>query len=362
MALVGQDASSDWNAIHKPGLIEKVGLVSGAKKVGKFDGPAAGGGGGGSSEPPFWNLSPIPEGTPPITGIAFIDEGIIGSVFWLLVNLANNLGRTYLNTGNIRFKSERMGTIRSGLFLVFFVIAHSMDNQVTHLGRVQYNAMTYMMADRIQGECTYGFAWFDTYIGMAVLLHVTVALKRSWEINMAYTVGSGKWKWLLSGLAILTFLIQHLCDFRFAANIDPDSVKIIHAKLPPNFLVRFAMEPPFVFMCADDNDPNAWVVTTRDVYTVEAEVFSNPIKVLQYVCFVSAVGIHLFWAWPKVVTSEGLAIPKGHQNNVKLLGWAMAVICCLLYVSVPISFYLGIMPSATGPSSEVCGTLSNGFR
>jgi len=361
MAMVGKDASSDWNAIHRPGLIEKVGLVSGAKIMGKAAGappPAA----GGAAEEAFWDLPPPPDGEPPLFDLdgyprinklcVCVGKGWIGAIVHLAFNFVVNLGGTFLNTGNIRFKSERMGTIRSGLFLVFFFIAHSLDNQTTHLGRVQYNAMTYLMADRIQGECTGGFAWFDMYIGMAVLLHASVGIKRSWEINMGYTIGSGRWKWLLTGSAILAFLIQHLMDFRFATMFR--EVQIVDAHLPPNFLVRLAPTPPFVFFCADDNDKNAWIVKTRDIYSVEMEVFSKPHKVIQYVLFVCAVVMHLFYAWPKVVTSDALQIPKGHQNRVKYIGWAAAVLCGLLYMSVPISFYLGVMPSATGPVSEVC--------
>jgi len=371
MAMVGKDATADWNAIHKPGLVEKVGLKSGAKIVGKFAGGGAAA--AGPTEAPFFDLPPPPEGEPPLftlsdeylkskpklkKALEFLGAGWIGALGHLLLNFGKNLGLTFLNTGNIRFQSERMGTIRSGLFLVFFTIAHSMDNQTTHLGRVQYNAMTYMMADRIQGDGTAGLAWFDMYIGMAVLLHASVGIKRSWEINMGYTLGSGRWKWLISGLIILTFLIQHLCDFRFAANLDPSSVKMVEAKLPQAFIIRLALTPPFAFFCADDNDPNAWVVTTRDVYTLEYDLFQKKEKVLQYVIFVCALGAHLFWAWPKVITSDALAIPTGHQNRVKYIGWCMAAICCTLYISVPISFYMGIMPAKEGGDSNVCGGMA----
>jgi len=374
--MIGKDATSDWNAIHRMGLVQKVGLVSGAKLVGKF----AGGGApppGGPAEPDFWNLPTCADGEPPVftldlsmiynielgskhpfacfekiekisnKAITCLSKGVIGSLVYVLVCLLNNVGRTFMYTGNLRFKSERMGTIRTGLFLVFFTIAHSMDNQVTRLGRVQYNAMTYMMADRIQGHATAGFAWFDMYIIMAVMLHASVALKRSWEINMQYTIGSGRWKWMITGLMILTFLIQHLIDFRFANDVYPGSVDIIDVYLPRDFIIRIGDTVPFTFFCSDKDDPTAWMVKSRDIYKKAYADFQNPHKVLQYVGFVSAVGLHLMWAWPKIVTSDGLGVPKGHQARVRVIGLVMAAVCCCLYASVPLSFFIGIMPDPT---------------
>merc|ERR1719426_783084 len=44
MAYVGKDATAEWNQIHKPGTVEKVGLKLGAKKLGKLGSPPAAGG------------------------------------------------------------------------------------------------------------------------------------------------------------------------------------------------------------------------------------------------------------------------------------------------------------------------------
>lgn len=358
---MGKDASMDWNLIHSKDTIDKRIAQHGPsvlRKVGEAAGAKAA-----SGEDPLFVFPPIQDGEPPLfqsengllNGIGkFVGRGWIGSLAHLAVNFLKNIGLTFLNTGNLRFKNERMGTIRSGLWLVMFFIMHSTDNQFAHFGRYHYNAMSYTLADRIQGAGTFGLAWFDAYIGLSVLLHASVGIKRSWDINLGYTVTSGKWKWLLSGLTVLTFLMMHFRDFRFAKDFDPASVQMVEVKLPSTLPVRLSMKPPFVWMCNDDDDPTSWTVKTRDIYTLMDTVFSQRSKVLQYVGFVTAVFTHLCYAWPKVVTSEALQIPKGHVQRVTYIGWVAAGACGSLYLSIPLFFYFGFMPSATGPASEIC--------
>merc|ERR1711948_207266 len=55
------------------------------------------------------------------------------------------------------------------------------------------------------------------YILLAALLHVFVALKRTWDISINYTVASGKLNLAISGITLLTFMVIHLFQFRFGA-------------------------------------------------------------------------------------------------------------------------------------------------
>merc|ERR1711963_862924 len=63
------------------------------------------------------------------------------------------------------------------------------------------------------------FSVVEEYLALALILHVSVALKRSWDISMNYTIGSGRWNMLLSGLTVLFFLAMHLADIRFSTKM-----------------------------------------------------------------------------------------------------------------------------------------------
>merc|ERR1711963_139432 len=64
-----------------------------------------------------------------------------------------------------------------------------------------------------------GMSAVELYLAFALMLHVSVALKRSWDISMNYTIGSGRWNMLLSGLTVLFFLAMHLADIRFSTKM-----------------------------------------------------------------------------------------------------------------------------------------------
>merc|ERR1712151_177648 len=55
----------------------------------------------------------------------------------------------------------------------------------------------------------------EEYVLLAALLHVSVGLKRTWDINMNSTLASGRLSLALSGFPLLTFMTVHLFQFRF---------------------------------------------------------------------------------------------------------------------------------------------------
>jgi hypothetical protein len=260
--------------------------------------------------------------------------------------------KTTLWTGNLKFNNERLGTIRSGLFLVLFTVMHSSDNQFTQLGKRQYNGMSFVLADTIQK--VRGWQLFDMYIGLSILLHVSVGLRRSWDMNMGYLVSSGKWNYMLTGLCILVFLISHLMDFRFAEYFHEEGyVPTPYIYVPP-YAVTLRYEAPFVFLYQDEEAPSDCIIPAlcgpgrqvqiRDLFTVCHKTFQNPMKVLQYVGFCVALVCHLLLVWPKIVSAGSFQIPRDHQPWVTKIGIFTAFLCGTLYVSVPLRFYFGIMP------------------
>merc|ERR1712217_489889 len=74
-------------------------------------------------------------------------RGPLGALIYMVIGLLRQIVKTALFTGNLTFNNERLGTIRSGLFLVLFTVLHSSDNQFTQLGKKQYNGMSFFLAD-----------------------------------------------------------------------------------------------------------------------------------------------------------------------------------------------------------------------
>jgi hypothetical protein len=268
------------------------------------------------------------------------------------VNLLKNVLKTVLWTGNFKFNNERLGTIRSGLFLVLFTVLHSSDNQFTQLGKKQYNGMSFFLADTMQK--VKGLQLFDMYIGLCVLLHVSVGLKRSWDLNMGHLIQTGRWNFMLTGLCILGFLTSHLIDFRFGEYFHAEGYVPTPKMYVPPYGVTLRTTPPFAFFHQDAEAPTDCLVPflcgpgketeIRDLYTVCYYMFQDPWKVLVYVGFCCALVGHLYLVWPKIVGAGSFQIPTEHQPVVKKIGVFMAFLCGTLYVSVPIRFYLGVMP------------------
>merc|ERR1711988_454030 len=71
----------------------------------------------------------------------------------------------------------------------------------------------------------------EIYVLLCAVLHVAVALKRTWDISLNYTLASGKLNLAISGVMLLTFMCMHLFQFRFGATIP-------YKLCPPPYLIN----------------------------------------------------------------------------------------------------------------------------
>merc|ERR1712048_1432191 len=55
----------------------------------------------------------------------------------------------------------------------------------------------------------------EEYVLLSALLHVFVAMKRTWDSKLAMGLKSGQLNLAISGLMLLTFMTVHLFQFRF---------------------------------------------------------------------------------------------------------------------------------------------------
>merc|ERR1719210_3100756 len=260
--------------------------------------------------------------------------GVLGAIIFLALNVVLMLLRTVFFTGNLKFTldNNRKGTIRSACFLLTFTIVHVLGNFVGMIkGPNEANGEGYFF-DRILWTGGLGI-WktapmsvVEEYLALALLLHVSVALKRSWDISANYTISSGRWNMLLSGLTVLTFLTIHLSDIRFS-----HEVKHTMLRPPPYFIAFDGILQGRVFFETDESIPE---VRVRDIYSREVVLFKQPSKVAIYTVCITVFWAHMLLGWKKLVPADAMQIPKDHVKVVTWLGWIAATAIVSMYLSV----------------------------
>merc|ERR1712190_458545 len=121
---------------------------------------------------------------------------------------------------NIILTNDRVGLTRSAMFLFVFIIIHAIGNLEVYNGPDDFNGYGYFYV-RLYGS---GFGLeaniVEEYVLLCALLHVGVALKRTWDISLSYSIASGKLNLAISGLTLLTFMSIHLFQYRFGETED----------------------------------------------------------------------------------------------------------------------------------------------
>mmetsp|Transcript_28923 Transcript_28923/g.67328 ORF Transcript_28923/g.67328 Transcript_28923/m.67328 type:complete len:1009 (-) Transcript_28923:278-3304(-) len=330
VATIGDDASEEWNMIHKPGTIEKyLGTASGPVDMGAVSGAAAAApvaAAGAVSKPP-------PSGDGGVGGWP-------GAIIFLAINILKQVISTVFFTGNFEMsvKPERTGTIRSACFLLFFTIVHAGGNFLDfwHGGPAEVNGESYFFDRQRMNELWKNipipFGLIELYLFFALLLHVTVALKRSYDITINYCLYSGRWNMLLSGLVVLTFLTKHLIDFRFATDY-----KLAEIRPPKNWISFDRLINGYVW--TEDSESGVKLKAVNDLYTKEYEVFGNFNNVAFYQICVAIFVCHMCWGWKKMVPSDDMQIPTAHKDKVIYMGWAAAIAIGAMYSSLPWAVY-----------------------
>merc|ERR1711879_383305 len=103
----------------------------------------------------------------------------------------------------------------------------------------------------------------EEYVLLAALLHVFVALKRTWDISINYTIASGKLNLAMSGVLLLTFMTIHLFQFRLAETQ-------MYVLCPPPYFINFAgIITLNLFWVWDDG---CMTTAVRDIYKLEFDI------------------------------------------------------------------------------------------
>merc|ERR1712014_408331 len=102
--------------------------------------------------------------------------------------------------------NDRVGLTRSAILLILFIVIHAVGNLHVFAGPDDFNGYGYFYVRLYWTGFGLPANIVEEYILLAVLLHVFVALKRTWDISLAYSVSSGKLNLAITGIALLTFM------------------------------------------------------------------------------------------------------------------------------------------------------------
>jgi len=216
------------------------------------------------------------------------------------------------------------------MFLFIFIIIHAVGNLNVFGTPDDFNGYGYFYVRLYWTGFGFQANIVEEYILLAALLHIAVALKRTWDISINYTVASGKLNLAISGVTLLTFMMIHLFQFRFG---DAAPFKIC----PPPYLVNVkGLLHLNLFWVPECENP----VSVRDIYKLEYDVFASVGWVVFYISAVAIFTTHMCLGWQKVVPAPSLDIPKRYHRKATHVGYAMTAFVSLIYISFPVYAHL----------------------
>jgi hypothetical protein len=226
-----------------------------------------------------------------------------------------------------------------------FIVIHAVGNLHVFLGPDDFNGYGYFYVRLYFTGFGFNANIVEEYVLLSAIMHVAIALKRTWDITTGYAVSSGKWNLAITGILLLIYMTIHLFQFRFGAT-QPYAVR------PPPYLINFEGINPFgnsflhLFYVTD---PAVEIVEVRDIYKLEFDLFTSGYWVIYYCFSVFVFLAHYCWGWQKVIPSSQLGIPKPYHFAVQLIGYAIGAVIAVCYLAFPLYCYF------IGPSTGVMG-------
>jgi len=345
LTFAGKDATEEFNMIHPPDVIGKyapdvtIGDVGGGAAADDDDdeaeakpaaaAPAAAAAGGAKHR----DYSKYEKNKAArMQGFGKI-PGWMGALCYMVLGFLKEIIFTIFGQKNIVLTNDRTGLTRSAMFLFVFIIIHAVGNLHVFLGPDDFNGYGYFYV-RLYGS---GFGLeaniVEEYVAICALLHVCVALKRTYEISLNMAISTGKLNLAISGITLLSFMTIHLFQFRFG-------VTQPYAVCPPPYLVNLHLQtilnpahPINLFWMPDCKFEDATYV--RDIYRLEFEIFKSFGWCFFYVASVLIFATHMCLGWQKVVPSPSLGVPQRYHSKAIHVGYWMTGIIAMIYISFP---------------------------
>ncbi|CAE7639693.1 CYB2 [Symbiodinium sp. CCMP2456] len=355
ITFAGKDATEEFNMIHPPDVITKYAPDS---IIGKL-------GAGGAAPAAPAAPAPAPVAAAPAASAAapLLDHhgknwskseqnremrmkgegripGWIGAIFYMVLGFLKEILFTIVPQKNVSFTSDRIGLTRSAMFLFIFIIIHAVGNLHVFLGPDDFNGYGYFYVRLYWTGFGFQANIVEEYILLAALLHVVVALKRTWDISINYTLNSGKMNLALSGISLLTFMMIHLYQFRFG---DTKPWKLC----PPPYLLNLDTLLHLRLNLFWVDTPGCESVYVRDIYRMEFEIFQSLGWVLFYMSAVIIFSTHMCLGWQKAVPAPHLEIPKKYHSRAVHMGYVFTLFIAMIYISFPLYCHLVTMSSGS---------------
>merc|ERR1719245_1434553 len=255
--------------------------------------------------------------------------GWVGAIIYTVLGFMKEILFTIVPQKNIQLTNDRKGLTRSAFFLFIFIIIHAVGNLHVFLGPEDFNGYGYFYVRLYWTGFGFQANIVEEYILLAALLHIVVALKRTWDISINYTIASGKLNLAISGVTLLTFMAIHLFQFRFG---ETHEFKLC----PPPYLVNIGTLFHLRLNLFWVDTPGCTTAEVRDIYRMEFEVFKSLGWVLFYLASVIIFTTHMCLGWKKCVPAPSLDIPKRYHNKATHIGYVMTAFIALIYASFPI--------------------------
>merc|ERR1712176_956807 len=236
LTFAGKDATAEFDMIHPPDVVGKyapdaiigkvgTGAVKKAKAAPAAAAPAA------AAKGKVRDYSLMEKNRKARMAAHGKSPGCFGALCYMVLGFMKEIIFTIFPQKNITITNDRVGVTRSAMFLFVFIVIHAVGNLHIFLGPDDFNGYGYFYVRLYPSGFGLPANIVEEYVLLAAMLHVSVALRRTWDISINYTVASGKMNLAISGLLLLTFMTIHLFQFRFGATEDFELC-------PPPYLVN----------------------------------------------------------------------------------------------------------------------------
>merc|ERR1719230_223146 len=200
--------------------------------------------------------------------------GCFGALCYMLLAVLWEVCATIFSAKNLKFNGDREGLTRSAMFILFFMLIHAVGNLHVFLGPDDFNGYGYFYVRLYWTGFGLPANIVEEYILLSALLHVFVALKRTWDMKLKMGIMSGQLNLAITGIILLTFMTIHLFQFRFGDTVP------YHIRPPPyliNFWAILGLRLSLFWCDQSFNDcPGAPTVPVRDIYKLEFDIFQRP--------------------------------------------------------------------------------------
>jgi len=260
--------------------------------------------------------------------------GWIGAICYMVLAFMKEIVFTLFGQKNIILTNDRVGLTRSAMFLFVFIIIHAVGNLHVFLGPDDFNGYGYFYVRLYWTGFGFHANIVEEYVLLCAMLHVFVALKRTWDISLNMAVNTGKLNLAISGVTLLTFMTIHLYQYRFGAT-QP------YKLCPPKYFINVeGLLSLSLFWVKYDGCKSFEV---RDIYKLEFDIFSSLGWVLFYISAVIIFCTHMCLGWQKVIPAPSLDIPKRFHSKATHLGYVLTAFVAVIYLSFPIYTHLWSM-------------------